>query len=254
MAALVTIKCHYEGVDMKTFKCWINNIIYKNSVRTSQETHYVTATEPNRLMLFRGTVAVYCENHMEHMNTLCGQNAEFNIVTYSWLAWLIIMGSGFYDWVYWHFCTITVNCNSSHIELLLNNVSLTNLGLIWISDWIEFRVRVRVRMTLRLAVYHQSVRLGTEPHETHGQKYFPQVNTCGHSPYITSSLTRRLVCHLQLLMTLASAFVLGSQSRGTRDHILLSQIRDFPFVASYESQGYGGGILPRLHIGMNELS
>jgi hypothetical protein len=28
-------------------------------------------------MLFRGTVAVYCENHTEHTNALCGQNAEF---------------------------------------------------------------------------------------------------------------------------------------------------------------------------------
>jgi hypothetical protein len=41
-------------------------MIYKNSFRTSQETHHVTATKPNRLMLFRETVAVYCENHMEH--------------------------------------------------------------------------------------------------------------------------------------------------------------------------------------------
>jgi hypothetical protein len=29
-------------------------------------------------MPFRETIAVYCENHMEHMNTLCGQNAEFS--------------------------------------------------------------------------------------------------------------------------------------------------------------------------------
>jgi hypothetical protein len=28
-------------------------------------------------MLFWETVAVYCENHTEHKNTLCGQNAEF---------------------------------------------------------------------------------------------------------------------------------------------------------------------------------
>jgi hypothetical protein len=28
-------------------------------------------------MLFVETVAVYCENHMEHTNTLRGQNAEF---------------------------------------------------------------------------------------------------------------------------------------------------------------------------------
>jgi hypothetical protein len=47
---------------------------YTNSVRTSQETHYVSATKPNQLMLFRETVAVYCENHKEHRNTLCGQH------------------------------------------------------------------------------------------------------------------------------------------------------------------------------------
>jgi hypothetical protein len=36
--------------------------IHLYPVRTSQETHYVSATEPNRLMLFGETVAVYCEN------------------------------------------------------------------------------------------------------------------------------------------------------------------------------------------------
>jgi hypothetical protein len=28
-------------------------------------------------MLFGETVAVYCETHTEHTDTLCGQNAEF---------------------------------------------------------------------------------------------------------------------------------------------------------------------------------
>jgi hypothetical protein len=99
------------------------------------------------------------------------------------------------------------------------------------SLFLEFRVRVRVRVTLRLAVYRQSVRLGTEPLETNGQNFFPQLNTCAHSPYtsITSSLTRGWACHLQLLLVLASAFILGSESRGTRDHNLLPQIRDFRF-------------------------
>jgi hypothetical protein len=50
---------------------------HTNSVRTSQETHYVSATKPNPLMLFRETIAVYCESHMEHTNTLCGQNAIY---------------------------------------------------------------------------------------------------------------------------------------------------------------------------------
>jgi hypothetical protein len=37
-----------------------NNTEHTDTVRTSQETHYVSTTEPNRLMLFGETVAVYC--------------------------------------------------------------------------------------------------------------------------------------------------------------------------------------------------
>jgi hypothetical protein len=87
---------------------------------------------------------------------------------------------------------------------------------------------------------------------------------------------RGCVCCLELLLVLASAVILRSDYRGTRDHILLSQIRESPylegqvpvfisprnrvaqlypqargslFVASYDSQDYGGGIRPRLHTG-----
>jgi hypothetical protein len=52
-------------------------ILYKNSVLISQETQYVSATKPNRLMLFRETVAVYCEIHTEHTNALCWKNSQF---------------------------------------------------------------------------------------------------------------------------------------------------------------------------------
>jgi hypothetical protein len=41
------------------------------------------------------------------------------------------------------------------------------------------------------------------------------------------SLMRGLVCRLQLLLGLASAVILRSESRETHDHILLPQIRDF---------------------------
>jgi hypothetical protein len=51
-------------------------------------------------------------------------------------------------------------------------------------------VRVRVRVALRLAVYRQSVRLGVKSLETHDLYFFFQLNTCGYSPYVTSSLTR----------------------------------------------------------------
>jgi hypothetical protein len=43
------------------------------------------------------------------------------------------------------------------------------------------------------------------------------------------SLTRGQVCLLYILLALASIVFLGSESFLTRDHILLSQILDFPF-------------------------
>jgi hypothetical protein len=105
-----------------------------------------------------------------------------------------------------------------------------------------------------------------------------QLNICGYSPYVTTSLTRGWACRLHLLLVLASAVTLRSECRGTHD-ILLSEFRDSPnlegqvpvfirsprnrvarlypqavgslFVASYDLQGYGGGIRPRLlHAGM----
>jgi hypothetical protein len=89
-------------------------------------------------------------------------------------------------------------------------------------------------------------------------------------------LTRGRVCRLQLLLALASAVILGSESGENLDQILLSQIRGVPnlegqvpvfisprnsvtqlypeapgslFVASYDSQGYGGVIRSHLHKG-----
>jgi hypothetical protein len=56
---------------------------YKNSVRTSQETHYVSATKTNRLMLFGEIIAVYCENHTEHINTLCRRMQRLFIQEFS---------------------------------------------------------------------------------------------------------------------------------------------------------------------------
>jgi hypothetical protein len=103
---------------------------------------------------------------------------------------------------------------------LLGHLERTNLNL-WTTN-------VRVRVTLRLAVYRKSVHLGDKPIETHDQQSVFQMNTCGHSPYETSSLTRGWACRLQLLLALSSAVILGSESRGTHDHILLSQIRDSP--------------------------
>jgi hypothetical protein len=43
-----------------------NHTEHTDTIRTSQETHHVSATEPNRLMLLGETVAVYCEDPSEH--------------------------------------------------------------------------------------------------------------------------------------------------------------------------------------------
>jgi hypothetical protein len=54
-----------------------------DTVRTSQETHYVSASEPNRLMLDGETVAVYCENHTEHTDTVRTSQEPYGTHRYS---------------------------------------------------------------------------------------------------------------------------------------------------------------------------
>jgi hypothetical protein len=88
--------------------------------------------------------------------------------------------------------------------------------------------------------------------------------------FVAPSLTRGQVSNLLLLLFLASSVALGSESRRTQDHILLSQFlrlsqplgpgpQLYPralcslSVASYDSQVYGGGILTRLHTEKSEI-
>jgi hypothetical protein len=54
---------------------------------------------------------------------------------------------------------------------------------------------------------------------------------------LSLSLTRGRFCRLQLLLALASAVIFGSEFRGAYDHILLSQIRDFPFRGPLQLAG-----------------
>jgi hypothetical protein len=52
-------------------------IVYKKkSDPTSKKTQRVSITKTSWLTLFSEIIAVYAENHMEPLNTLCGQNAE----------------------------------------------------------------------------------------------------------------------------------------------------------------------------------
>jgi hypothetical protein len=63
------------------------------------------------------------------------------------------------------------------------------------------------------------------------------------------SLTRGPVCHLQLLQSFS-----GSSPVGLVAIFYCLRFETSLFVASYDSQGYGGGIRPRLHTGSLDLS
>jgi hypothetical protein len=86
--------------------------------------------------------------------------------------------------------------------------------------------------------------LGVRPlYWTHDQIFITvrhlQSSCCG-----APSLTRGLVCNLLVQFTV----MLRSKSQRTRDHVSPSHLRLCSlFVASYDSQGYSGGILTRLH-------
>jgi hypothetical protein len=40
---------------------------HTDTVRTSQDTHCIFATKSNRLLLFSEMIAVYCQDHAEHV-------------------------------------------------------------------------------------------------------------------------------------------------------------------------------------------
>jgi hypothetical protein len=46
-------------------------------IEATQETYYFSTIKSNWFILSRETVAVYCENRTEHIDTLCGQNAVY---------------------------------------------------------------------------------------------------------------------------------------------------------------------------------
>jgi hypothetical protein len=63
--------------------------------------------------------------------------------------------------------------------------------------------------------------------------------------YGAPSLTRGRACLLYMLLVLASAVFLGSESLGTQTIFYGLRFETSLFVASYDSQGHGGGIRPR---------
>jgi hypothetical protein len=152
-----------------------------------------------------------------------------------------------------HCFTITVDHNISQFQILVNDVyRMRNLsllpesrtGLYYFLNWVWVILRPTFCRPACLGINH--------PFGTYGQVFISvlHLRVCcrGALP-----LTRRRACRLQWLLALAIAVIFGSESRSTGGHILLSQILDFIFVVSYDLQGYGGGIRPRISTGFCPL-
>jgi hypothetical protein len=158
-----------------------------------------------------------------------------HIFTYSWLACWIMLGSGFDDWVYWHFFTIRVNYNSSHIELPLNDVCLANLyeeslAALWISDrslLLESESELESELLYDWRFTANQFFLATSPLKLTTSNFIFQLSTCGYNLYEISSLTTGGVYRLQLLLVLTSAVILRSEPRGTQDHSQLATWQRF---------------------------
>jgi hypothetical protein len=84
----------------------------------------------------------------------------------------------------------------------------------------------QVKITLWLTV-SQSVLLSSPIWDSWSDVYYCLTVTVLF--YGAPSLMRGRVCLFHMLLVLANAVFLGSESLGTRDRILLSQIWDFPF-------------------------
>jgi hypothetical protein len=81
------------------------------------------------------------------------------------------------------------------------------------------------RVTLRLAMYRQSVRPGAKPFEAH-DRFFLSIEPLRSLSLSSIYPNERKGRFVQLLLSPAIAVILRSESRGTNGHILLSQMLD----------------------------
>jgi hypothetical protein len=111
-------------------------------------------------------------------------------------------------------------------RISMRKLSRLSKSLGWsLASWIQSRVQTSELFHYWRFTANQFV-LATSPLRLTTRIFIFQQNICGYSPYVSSSLTRGWICCMQLMLDFASAVILKSESHGTHDHILLSQIRD----------------------------
>jgi hypothetical protein len=104
--------------------------------------------------------------------------------------------------------------NSGHSSIALTSLLFTDSLTFLINSESEPQLPYDCRFT------DNQFALVTSPLRLTTSNFIFQLNICGYSPGVTSSLTRGSVRRLQLLLVLASAVILGSECRGTQDYIL----------------------------------
>jgi hypothetical protein len=135
-------------------------------------------------------------------------------------------GFGFDDGIYWTFIRLVITV---HISLPDKLPSFSGWPLHWKHS--DFQLNCQLsRSQSHIATDGQSVRQSwcRATSGAHGQ-IFIAVWKLWSFFRGAPSLTRGRVYLLHMLLTLVRAVFLESESLGTRDHILLSQIWDFPF-------------------------
>jgi hypothetical protein len=172
-----------------------------------------------------------------------------------------------------------LSCPTTSLWLTWHVGSQSNTPLHFLLvSFFEVEVEVNSRPTVSRSVGQSASLSWWESHLCPMTRFLLSLWRLPVSWYEAPSLTRGWVCNLlvQLLLGLARVVTLGSKSRRTHGHILLYHlwlpnlkgqvpVFIFPrnrvaplhpralgslFVASYDSRGYGGGVLSRQHMGI----